>query len=258
VRRLIPCCALLLSCAQPKPVQDPLDYLRVGVDPAPEADAIIADLERHGFRIGRRVEQTDFVAFDAVRGLDSTVRVVTSRGPAFAIQVPDARWPERLRVELADEPPPDFDRDGRQDVVVAIHEHERTCLAWAEVDALGFVEEVFRADADWGRSPCVIEIDPGWPRVLLEVNVPDSSVSDARVRLPIKASARSWVLDESPAASARWEHEREQREEALHSAESRNDVSTIERLRIELDWLEQLRKAEDPVLEPASDVEEAR
>jgi len=52
--------------------------------------------------------------------------------------------------------------------------------------------------------------------------------------------------------------EREQREEALRSAESRNDVSTIERLRVELGWLDQLRKAEDPVLEPASDVEEAR
>ena len=258
MRRLIPCCAFLLSCVQPEPVQDPLDYLRVGVDPAPEADVIMEDLKRHGFRIGRRVEQPDFVAFDAFRGPDSTVRVVTSRGPSFAIQVPDARWPERLRVELDDHPPPDFDRDGRRDVVVAIHEHERTCLAWAEVDTRGFVEEVFRANADWGQSPCVIEIDPAWPRLLLEVSVPDSPVPNAKVRLPIKASARSWVLDESPFASARWERERQQREDALQSAESQDDSSAAERLRVELGWLEQLRKAEDPVLEPASDVEEAR
>jgi hypothetical protein len=258
VRRLIPCCAFLLSCVQPEPVQDPLEYLRVGVDPASEADVIIEALGRHGFQIGRRVKHTDFVAFDAVRGLDSTVRVVTLRGPSFAIQVPDARWPERLRVELDDHPPPDFNRDGRPDVVVAIHEHERTCLAWAEVDARGFVDEVFRANADWGRSPCVIEIDPAWPRLLLEVSVPDSPVPNARVRLPIKASARSWVLDESPSASARWQSERQQREEALESAESRDDSDTAERLRVELGWLEQLRKAEEPVLEPASDGEEAR
>jgi hypothetical protein len=143
-------------------------------------------------------------------------------------------------------------------VIVAIHEHERTCLAWAEVDSRGFVDEVFRANGDWGRSPCVIEIDPAWPRLLLEVSVPDSPVPNARVRLPIKASARSWVLDESPSASARWQSERQQREEALESAESRDDSDAAERLRVELDWLEQLRKAEEPVLEPASDGEEAR
>jgi hypothetical protein len=94
--------------------------------------------------------------------------------------------------------------------------------------------------------------------LLLEVSVPDSPVPNAKVRLPIKASARSWVLDESPFASARWERERQQREDALQSAESQDDSSTAERLRAELGWLEQLRKAEDPVLEPASDVEEAR
>lgn len=258
MRFLILCCAFLSSCVQTEPVQDPLDYLRVGVDPAPEADAIIADLERHGFQIGRRAEQSDFVAFDAVRGADSTVRVVTSRGPSFAIQVPDARWPERLRVELDDHPAPDFDRDGRHDVVVAIHEHGRTCLAWAEVDTRGFVAEIFRANADWGESPCVVEIDPEWPRLLLEVSVPDSPVPTARVRLPVKAAARAWVLDQSPSASARWEREHQEREEALQSAESRDDFSTAERLRVELGWLEQLRKAKEPVLEPASDVEEAR
>ena len=149
-------------------------------------------------QIGRRIDERDFVAFDAVRGPDSTVRVVTSRGPSLSIQVPDVRWPERLWVELGPDPRPDFDRDGRHDVVVAIHERERTCLAWAQVDADGYASEVFRPRADWGDSPCVIEIDASWPRLLLEVSVPDSPVPDARVQLPIKANARSWVLDESP------------------------------------------------------------
>jgi hypothetical protein len=248
----------MVGCGKPEPVQDPLDYLRIGVDAHAEADAVIGDLRMHGFEIRRRIDETDFVAFDAVRGPDSTVRVMTSRGPSLSMQVPDARWPERLWVELASEPRPDFDRDGRHDVVVAIRERERTCLAWAQVDADGYVSEVFRPRVEWGESPCVIEIDASWPRLLLEVSVPDSPVPDARVQLPIKARARSWVLDDSPSASARWDHEVEHRRQALEEAEARADQPTARRLGTELAWLDQLRKPKEPVLEATGDGEEAR
>jgi hypothetical protein len=248
----------LVACAQPKPVQDPLDYLRIGVDPLAEADAVIEDLRRHGFEIGRRIDELDFVAFDAVRGPDSTVRVVTSRGPSLSIQVPDARWPERLWVELGPDPRPDFDRDGRHDVVVAIRERERTCLAWAQIDADGYASEVFLPRSDWGESPCVIEIDASWPRLLLEVSVPDSPVPGARVQLPVKANARSWVLDDSPSATARWDREIEHRKQALEEAEARGDLPAADRLETELAWLDRLRKAKDPVLEATGDGEEAR
>jgi hypothetical protein len=258
VRCLILCCACLVACAKPEPVQDPLDYLRIGVEPAVEADALIEDLRKHGFEIGRRIDERDFVAFDAVHGPDSTVRVVTSRGPALSVQVPDVRWPERLWVELGAEPRPDFDRDGRRDVVVAIRERERTCLAWAEVDADGYASEVFRPRAEWGESPCVLEIDSSWPRLLLEVAVPNSAALDARVQLPIKANARSWVLDDSPSAATRLDREVERRKEALEGAETHGDASTVARLQAELAWLDQLRKAKEPVLEPTGDGEEAR
>jgi len=258
VRFLILCCVCLVACAQPEPVQDPLDYLRIGVDPRAEADAIIEDLRAHGFEVGHRIDERDFVAFDALRGPDSTVRVVTSRGPSLSIQVPDVRWPERLWVELGPDPRPDFDRDGRHDVVMAIRERERTCLAWAQVDADGYVSEVFLPRSDWGDSPCVVEIDASWPRLLLEVSVPDSPVLDARVRFPVKAYARSWVLDDSPTASARWDQEIEHRKQALEEAEARGDVPTARRLEAELAWLGQLRKAQQPVLEPTGDGEEAR
>jgi len=258
VRCLILCCACLVACARAEPVQDPLDYLRIGVDPGAEADAVIEDLRKHGFKIGRRIDERDFVAFDAVRGSDSTVRVVTLRGPSLSIQVPDVRWPERLWVELGPGPRPDFDRDGRHDVVVAIHERERTCLAWAQVDADGYASEVFRPRTDWGESPCVIEIDASWPRLLLEVSVPDSPMPDARVQLPIKANARSWVLDDSPPAIARWDQEVERRKQALAEAEERGDVPAADRLETELAWLDQLRKAKQPVLEPKGDGEETR
>ena len=258
MRGFILCCACLVGCAQPESVQDPLDYLRIGVDPSEEADAIIADLQAHGFEIGRRIDERDFVAFDAARGPDTTVRVVSSRGPTLSVQVPDVRWPERLWVELAPDPRPDFDRDGRRDVVVAIRERDRTCLAWAQVDADGYASEVFRPRSEWGESPCVMEIDASWPRLLLEVSVPDSPAPDARVQFPVKAIARSWVLDDSPSASERWDQEIERRKQAVEEAKARGDVSTVDRLQAELAWLDQLRKAEEPVLEPEADGEEAR
>ncbi|MBW2405659.1 MAG: hypothetical protein JRF42_18200 [Deltaproteobacteria bacterium] len=258
MRCLILCCACLVACAQPAPVQDPLDYLRLGVDPGAEADAVIEDLRQHGFEIGRRIDERDFVAFDAARGTESTVRVVTSRGPSLSILVPDARWPERRWVEIGPDPRPDFDRDGQRDVVVTIRERGRTCLAWAQVDAHGYASEVFRPRIEWGESPCVIEIDVSWPRLLLEVSVPNAPMLDARVRIPIKASARRWVLDPSPSATARWDQEVERRKQALEEAETRGDIPAARRLETELGWLDRLRKAEPPVLEPTGDGEEAR
>jgi hypothetical protein len=248
----------MIGCAKPEPVQDPLDYLRIGVDPGQEAIAVIEDLRRHGYTIGRRLEEPGYVAFDAANGLDSTVRVVTTRGPSLSLHVPDVRWPERQWVELAPNPRPDFDRDGRHDVVVAIRERERTCLAWVQVNLDGFVAEVFRSNREWGDSPCVIEVDPNWPRLLLEVSVPDAMSPDARVRVPVRATARSWTLDDSPSAIVHWDRQIERRKQALEEATKRGDVLSSDRLSSELDWLEQLRKAKEPVLEPAGDGEEAR
>jgi hypothetical protein len=172
--------------------------------------------------------------------------------------VPDVRWPERRWLELAPDPRPDFDRDGRPDVVVAIRERTRTCLAWVQVNLDGFVAEVFRSNRDWGESPCVIEVDPNWPRLLLEVSVPGATSPDARVRVPVRATSRSWVLDDSPSAVVHWDRQIERREQALEEAKKRGDAVSSDRFESELEWLERLRKAKEPVLEPAGDGEEAR
>jgi len=258
VRRFVLSCICLVACSQPKPAQDPLDYLRVGVDPRAEAQAVIDDLRAHRFEIGRRIEEGDFVAFDAVRGAESTVRIVTSRGPSLSIHVPDLRWPERLGVHLGPDPRPDFDRDGRHDVVIAIRERERTCLAWVQVDLDGFVSDVFRPLPDWGDRPCVIEVDPSWPRVLLEVSVPGDRSDEARVRFPVKATARSWALDDSPSAAPQWEREIQRRKQGIEEAEAGGDVRLAGRLQTEVAWLEQLRNEKTPVLEAQGDGEEAR
>ena len=259
MRWLVVACVLWVGCQkEAPPAQDPLDYLQVGVDPKGEASAIMEDLRRNGFEVGRRIDEESYVAFDAANRGESTVRVVSSRGVVLSLQAPDVRWPERLWLELARDPRPDFDRDGQRDVVVSIRERERTCLAWAQIDRDGFATEVFRPRTAWGDAPCVIEIDPAWPRLLLEVSVPDAVHGEAKVRVPIKARARSWVLDDSAAAIARWDSEVAQRRQALRELESKGDEAGALRVRAELDWLEHLRNAEQPVLEPADDGEEAR
>jgi len=257
VRRVLLCCAVLVACAkQDPPIQDPLDYLRVGVDPRREADTIIEDLRRHGYQVGRRIDEASYVAFDAASGGDSTVRVVTPRGVALSVEAPDVRWPERLWVELAPDPRPDFDQDGQRDVVVLLRERDRICFGWAQVDRQGFASEVFRPRNDWGERPCVLEIDPDRPRLVLEVAVP--GMPEARVRVPVMANAETWVLDDSSSGRERWEREVAAREKALEVREMQGDVPSAARLRAELEWLEQLRNATDPMLEPADDGEEAR
>lgn len=258
MRLLILSCACLVACTKPEPVQDPLDYLLVGVDPRREASVVMEDLRAHGFQIGHVIDERGYVAFDASDGADSTVRVVTSRGPALAMQVPDVRWPERLWVGLGAGPRPDFDGDGQRDVVIAIRERDRVCLAWAQVSADGFVSEVFHPRDDWGDFPCVIEIDVARPRVLLEISVPGASTLGARIRVPIEARDGGWAIGRSPETNARWDHEVEQRQQALEKAEASADAAAAARLAAEIDWLKQLRKAEQPMLEPGEDGEEAR
>lgn len=257
MRYLILGCAFIAACAgKAPPAQDPLDYLQVGVDPRAEANAIIGDLRQNGFQVGRRIDEAGYVAFDAAAGGDATVRIVTSRGVALSVGTPDARWPERLWVELASEPRPDFDRDGQRDVLVSLRERDRTCLGWVEVNPEGFASEVFRPMAEWGESPCVLEIDPDRPRLLLEVSLP--GMSDARVRVPVKGQARTWVLDDSVAAQPHWRNEITRRRQALEVSEKQGQIVRAARLRAEIAWLEQLRNAGAPVLEPADDGEEAR
>ena len=250
---------LLLSCAkEPAPVQDPLDYLRVGVDPREEATAMIEQLGRNGFQMNHRIDEAGYVAFDAARGGETLVRVVTQRGVALSLQAPDVRWPERLWVELADQPRLDGNADGKRDVLVSLRERDRVCLGWAHVDADGFVVEAVRPRVEWGDRPCIREILPGAARLVLELDVPATSVPNARVQVPVRSDAGGWTIDTSSAVTARWDQEVARRTELLEAFELRGDETTAKRVRAELAWLDQLRNGPAPMLEPADDGEKAR
>jgi hypothetical protein len=250
---------LLLSCAQEAaPVQDPLDYLRVGVDPFEEADAMVEQLRRNGFEVGRRFDAAEYVAFDAAHAGDTLVRVVSRRGAVLSLQAPDARWPERLWVELAEEPTVDFDADGQRDVLVSLRERDRQCIGWAVVNDEGYAIEAVRPRAEWGERPCITEVSAGGARLTLEVDVPDSIVPGARVSVPLRRDGEAWVLDNSSAQRARWDEEAETRTKALEAFELRGDDTNAAKVRAELEWLDHLRNGPAPMLEPANDGEEAR
>lgn len=262
----------LAACAAPEaPVQDPLDYLRVGVNPEAEVDAIIADLERHGYVLGRKVVEDRYAAFGATRGPDSTVRVVTARGPSFAAQTPDVRAPRRVRLSLAPEPRPDFNGDGVPDIVIASREVERTCLVWLQVPDDGFVTPVFQPDPAWGDLPCVVDLDPVARRVLLEVTVPASASATARVIAPVRLDANGWNLDDGESAQAHWTREVERRRTLRDAAVASGEQALVGRLDAELAWIDHLHRepdspnastgvvpSSDGVLEAADDGQEAR
>ena len=254
---------LAVGCAKTEIAPDPLSYLRVGVDPAVEAEAVAKRLSETGYEVGHRVQGERYVAFDARRGAHSTVRVITLRGPVFSVAVPDVRAPARQRVALVPWPKRDFDGDAEFDVVVALVEPERTCFAWVQVDEGGFVREVFRPKSDWGELPCVRSIDG---ELELEVSVPDCEVGSARVRLLVARSRQDWALLATPAARTHWAKETERRTEAMAHARAAGDSAEVERLACELRWLDELSSlAPDavpavpktsPMLEPGRDGEE--
>jgi hypothetical protein len=259
MRAFVVAASLLLSCAQEAaPAQDPLDYLRVGVDPYEEADAMVGQLRRNGFQVGRRFDAPDYVAFDAAHAGDTLVRVVSRRGVVLSLQAPDVRWPDRLWVELADDPNVDFDRDGQRDVIVSLRERDRVCVGWAVVNEEGFAIEVVRPRAEWGDRPCITGVAPGGARLTLEVDVPDGTVPGARVSVPLRRDGDAWILDTSAAQRERWDQESATRAKALEAFELRGDDTNAAKLRAELEWLEHLRNGPAPMLEPADDGEEAR
>lgn len=269
MRRWVSISIVVAACATPEPpAQDPLDYLRVGVNHEAEADAVIADLELHGFTVGRKVVEARYTAFDATRGPDSTVRVVTRRGPSFSAQTPDVRAPRRVRLALAPDPRPDVDEDGVRDIIIAAQEMQRTCLVWLQVGEEGFVTSVFQPDPRWGDLPCVLDLDPQAKRVWLEVIVPRSTTTTARVIVPVRRESRGWVLDEGAAAQAHWAREVDRRNAVRAAA---TDDALRARMDAELAWIDQLRSKSDaaeasegampeasPMLEAADDGEEAR
>lgn len=155
------CLALALSaCRGPDFVQDPLDYLGVGVDPDEEAEKIALQLGRAGYIVDRRIEGADAIALEARRLRDgaTAVRIITSRGFALAIDAPDRRHRSRRSVSLGERPA--FERrhsDGLYLLPIYVQTDDRLCIATILLDGAGFVRELTREEDPHLNDGCYPE-----------------------------------------------------------------------------------------------------
>lgn len=237
---------LLAACGAPRPGRAPEEYLRVGVDPASEADAVARALEAAGFEETQRVSGSGFVALAFARGSDGrrAVRVVTRIGVAVAL---DSHESDGVRVRhghvrlvehgAAEH---DLDRDGRPEVVVARAEdgggeclaiirlfpdgRARAARVEAENVAPGSCASALDdVDGD-GRVEVIVEV--GWPALAL------SASSVPALRVALGAEEGGWRAGATPAAFV--ERERAERRRALADARARLDVAAASRLGVEL------------------------
>lgn len=214
--------AWLLGCApDPRPVRDPLDYLRVGADFEAEAAAFAGQLRDQGWTVEREQQGATFAALQATESERALVRVWSRRGLVVTI---DAPAPEHWRRDVALAPPvegPDLDGDGQEEVVIGATDDamDRGCFALVRIDAEGFAVEITPTYELLGGDGCV-EGFVTEPRLkaMVVVRFPELARSSVpRVTVPHGPDEEgAWVPQ--PGA-AFFERERARRQRAMASGE---------------------------------------
>src|SRR5690554_1653384 len=152
--------AFLIGCGGPDFVQDPLDYLGVGVNPREEAERVAHQLGKAGYVVDRQIEGAGAIALEARRLRDgaTAVRIITSRGIALAVDAPDRRHPARRSVGLGERPL--FERrpsDGLSLLPIHVQMDERLCIAAILFDGEGFIRELTRDENPYMNEGCYPE-----------------------------------------------------------------------------------------------------
>ena len=138
-----------VACGSPGlEMRDPIDYLRVGVDPRDEAQSTRRSLSREGYDVHTVVEADDVFVLNALRPRDgaTAVRVVTRAGIALGLDAPDRAHPARDRVEglPAEVSGRDLLGDGNLEVLLRVDGRDRAapCIAVVRIDAQGRAVEL--------------------------------------------------------------------------------------------------------------------
>lgn len=153
----------LSGCKGPGFIQDPLDYLGVGVDPNEEAEKVALQLGRAGYIVDRRIESPVAIALEARRLRDgaTAVRIITARGIAVAIDAPDRRYRARRSVSLGERPA--FERrqsDGLYTLPIFVQNEAQRCIATILFDSEGFARELTREEDPHPNEGCYPEVAP--------------------------------------------------------------------------------------------------
>jgi len=207
--------ALLSGCApDPQPVQDPLDYLRVGADFEGDANTFAEQVRSEGWSVERIQHGRTFAALQARDEERALVRVWSRRGLVVAI---DAPAPEHWRRDVLLAPPTeatDLDGDGHEELVIGATDDAmgRTCFAIVRIDGEGYAKEVTPTYVDLGGDGCVEGFEAEPLRAVVVVRFPKlASRSVPQVPVPHGATeSGEWIAQPAPDFVAR-ERARRQR-----------------------------------------------
>jgi hypothetical protein len=245
-------CACASTPAARGPFFDDEKYLRFGVEPSAEADALIKERERIGDGLSLRVRGQHFTALGFVdrQGQPSVVRVVTARGIALAL---DGARAAALNATESFEllAPPrsdtqDADGDGFEEVFLAHTRGALRCVRVYRVRDVGFVDLVPTDLTLFGQTSCASAMEDvdGDGHIELVVTVPLDGVAfptQATVRVPLWARQHRFTHTAAPEALAAW-NGAERSPRALELGEARRllDIPWALQLAFELAALEVL------------------
>lgn len=233
-------------------------YLRFGVDPSEEANAVIESQKERNYQLAHRLLGQHFTAlgFMDKGGRSRAVRILTTRGVQVAL---DSRAEGSLEqpTSYALLAPPikdthDADHDGFEEVFVEERKPKESCVRVYRVRDVGFVDPVIVDTQLLGQEVCprsVVDLDgDGVVELWSEVELggfPIVGAAVPRLPLPLWADQHRFVARANTRPQRAWlARERAQREAALARARKELDVATCYVLAVELAGLAYLEQGD--------------
>jgi hypothetical protein len=241
-------------------------YLRFGVDPNQEANAVIESQKARHYPLALRLLGQNFTALGFMdgRGRSTAVRILTLRGIVVALDPrPQTPLQESLSYTLLEAPiegTHDADGDSFEEVFVEQRTQSRRCLQVYRVRDVGFVDPVEQDAQVMGQPFCAeaaADLDgDGKVELVGELVIGGfepaglhASATAPRLHLPLWASEHRFAARSGTAAQRAWlTRERREREVELADARKHLDVPRSFTLAIELAALAHLGGG-DPVVQ---------
>lgn len=240
-------------------------YLRFGVDPNAEANAVIESQKERSYRLSQRLVGQHFTAlgFRDKGGRSSAVRILTVRGIGVALDR-QPQSPVQPAKSYALVAPPiqgthDADHDGFEEVFVEEQTQGDVCLRVYRVRDVGFIDPVVVDSQVLGQEICpnaAIDLDrDGVIELSTELELggfPSAGGAVPHVRVPLWADQHRFVARPGSGPQQAWlARERASRELELERARARRDIASCYVFGVELAALAYLERS-DPAAQLAA------